>query len=74
MRNILASGFKPENLNFCPECGAYFFPHEERLLDGLLFCHECGLMCYIIEYEASHREGAEDIGDLSDRTGDESAF
>jgi len=62
VRNILASGFKPENLNFCPVCGAAGFPHEELVLDGLLLCVECGLLCYIVEYAPSERKEARKDG------------
>jgi uncharacterized Zn finger protein (UPF0148 family) len=52
---ISAAGYPPTNLNFCPECGSRDFPHT-TYSGGKVKCDDCGLTCYIVEAEDSHRD------------------
>ena len=52
---VSASGYAPEKINFCPECGAEYFPYT-IYSDGRMKCAGCGLICYIVEADDSHRE------------------
>ena len=55
MRAISVIGYSPDNLHYCPECGAQYFPHTIHG-DGRMRCEDCGLVCYIVEADDSHRE------------------
>ena len=54
-RIVSVQGFTPDNVNYCPECGAEFFP-DTTYADGKMRCDKCGLTCYIVEGEDSHEE------------------
>ena len=50
---IVAVGYPPERINYCPVCGSEKFPHSMRC-DGSMSCWDCGLICFIVEHEDSH--------------------
>jgi hypothetical protein len=56
MNKISVTGFAPDNINYCPECGAMCFPYATCHSDGSMECDQCGLICYIVEHEDSHRK------------------
>lgn len=56
MNVISVTGYAPNDVNYCPECGAWNFPHTTRHIDGSMKCNECGLICYIVEADDSHGE------------------
>jgi len=49
------SGYAPDNINYCPECGCEEFPHSWSASTGAMSCHECGLQVYLVEGDDSHR-------------------
>lgn len=58
MNVISATGCAPNNINYCPECGAKHFPHTTYFF-GSMKCDKCGLVCYIVEADDSHGEEGE---------------
>ncbi len=60
MNIVSVTGYSPNNLKYCPECGANYFPHTTYHGDGRMKCGDCGLVCYIVEAEDSHREEDEE--------------
>lgn len=56
MNIISVTGYAPNNINYCPECGAEGFPHTTYHSDGRMECDQCGLICYIVEGDDSHRK------------------
>jgi uncharacterized Zn finger protein len=67
--SVSVTGYAPSRLYYCPECGSEGFPHttyhsDGRIAyhsDGRMECKDCGLVCYIVEADESHRdeEGAQ---------------
>ena len=51
--SISAKGYAPSDLNYCPACGSRGWPHLTSG-DGRMKCHDCGLVCYIVEADDSH--------------------
>ena len=54
---VSVTGYTPQKINFCPECGTYDF--NQTVTHGLYKCGDCGLSCYIIEADDSHEDETE---------------
>jgi ribosomal protein L40E len=60
MAKINVTGHTLFDSGFCPKCGARN-SFNSIYSDESMKCDECGLVCYIIESDASRREESEEL-------------